>query len=656
MSTRAWNPGRTLVVATAIAALPAVARAGEADEIPVVDAARIMGTMTAEAAAAAGLTVLDLRDDWLPAVFSETPEAPQPLRPRLVALANERFGRGPAEARAREDAHFELYGIAPSLAVIRRRFADEPRHACHDLVMDGALASFEGRRPGPAAVRALQAHLGCERLLDRRARAGRLDRFTVSALATYQRLHRLLDHGRLDVETRATLITDSRELDYRALLRVLRERVADAAGIIEDGSASATAADVLERTLDGAELRAGLALAGAIPRGAAAPDRLAEATEVAARALGWTSPEVLVAASVTGPPWPERVALRLPAPPPYEGPMMDLRAEIDRGEVSLAPPTIDDEGRPRARRPSRRRPTLTLYARSGDHEVALVRWPTTIGGWKEYERRDGSKALKYKESRTGPAIWRDLLAGPTWHPPPGMPARKLVERRRGRWQVKRDVIGPGYHAAYGLVALVHHQVVPPAAPTEESALVDYLDPDARVALGPVDHARREQRLPPPLQPPGDPSGRLPAAPPALRAARGGEGGVRAAPRVGRGGGGAHERSARLPLRADPAGARGGAHRRRARVAADAPHSAGRRAHGAGPAGAGAGGAAAAVILRPFSSGVHRRSATMLAAAIEENPCCTTARVSCSRSRSACPLLPGRRRRAARPTRTPAPSP
>jgi hypothetical protein len=42
------------------------------------------------------------------------------------------------------------------------------------------------------------------------------------------------------------------------------------------------------------------------------------------------------------------------------------------------------------------RPTLTLYARMGKGEVALGRWPTTIGGWKMIERSDGSMALKYK--------------------------------------------------------------------------------------------------------------------------------------------------------------------------------------------------------------------------------------------------------------------
>ena len=54
-------------------------------------------------------------------------------------------------------------------------------------------------------------------------------------------------------------------------------------------------------------------------------------------------------------------------------------------------------------------------------EVALYRWPTTIGGWKTIEKSDGSMALKYKESVTGDAIWPEILATPTWHPATGIP-------------------------------------------------------------------------------------------------------------------------------------------------------------------------------------------------------------------------------------------
>jgi hypothetical protein len=73
--------------------------------------------------------------------------------------------------------------------------------------------------------------------------------------------------------------------------------------------------------------------------------------------------------------------------------------------------------------------TAALYARVGKGEVAMGRWPTTIGGWKTIEKSDGSMALKYKESVTGDAIWPEILATPTWHPATGIPTRKLLIKR-----------------------------------------------------------------------------------------------------------------------------------------------------------------------------------------------------------------------------------
>jgi hypothetical protein len=93
-----------------------------------------------------------------------------------------------------------------------------------------------------------------------------------------------------------------------------------------------------------------------------------------------------------------------------------------------------------------------------DGEIALCRWPTTIGGWKTFQKSDGSMALKYKESITGDAVWRDVMATPTWHPFSGLPTRRLLVKRGDTWEPKTEIIGPGYRAAYGLVAIVHHQI------------------------------------------------------------------------------------------------------------------------------------------------------------------------------------------------------
>jgi hypothetical protein len=511
-----------------VAAAAKVAEAPPADSgIMVVESGRAVGQTTRERAPKDALTVVDLSDEWLPHIFSEAPDLPQPLRPALIAMANGRMPRGQNFARAREDRFFEAFGIFPSLNLLRRRLADAKRHACHDRVKDAVLETLSAKNvippempekvpnPDPAtaaetpmiltgrlisprpltavekrAVVAMQSHLRCEGLLSG-GNSARMDRRTVAGLQLYQRLHMLADNGSVDLETRTTLLGDSREHDFRALLRALRERVVDATGLLEDGSALGVSGEVQGRTLDSAEFRplAPDATATASEPAAAgesgsatltpAADLIAKATHAASQALGWTSPEAVLASTLVvappppaarrparkpagargGPaPLPAAVALRLPPLPAYHGPKMELRAEIDRGEVILKRPKLDKEGKKKWRPPVSDRPTLTLYARAGKGEVALCRWPTTIGGWKTIQKSDGTMALKYKESVTGDAIWREVLATPTWHPSPGMPTRRLLIKRGDEWVPKTEIIGPGYRAAYGLVAIVHHQI------------------------------------------------------------------------------------------------------------------------------------------------------------------------------------------------------
>jgi hypothetical protein len=535
----------------------------------VVEGGRVVGQTTPDKARQDGLTVVDLSDDWLPYVFSEEPGKPQPLRPYLVDLANGRFRPGSAYARARQDRFFEAFGIFPSLNLLRRRLADKKRHACHERVKDGVLEELSAKNVIPAeeaekvpnpdtaavaageapamiptgktisprpltpvekrAVIAMQAHLRCEDLLSGKANSARMDRRTVEGLKTYQHLQMLADNGNIDLETRSALLGDSREQDFRAMLRVLRARVVDVTGLIEDGSALGVQGQVQGRVIDTNEFQPLAAPPGAAtaakasspspsaqsspppattqatppvaaagsPATAAepsakivpAPDLISAATQAASAALGWTSPEAVLASTLVAPPPPSKrpprkatrlkgpaplptaVAIRLPPPPSYHSPNMGLRAEIDRGEVDLARPKLDKDGHKKWKPPVGDRPTITLYARVGDHDVALCRWPTTIGGWKMFEKSDGTMALKYKESITGDALWTEVLATPTWHPAPGMPTRHLLIKVGDTFVPKTEIIGPGYHAAYGLVAMVHKQIMG-VTPNGEPDLMD----------------------------------------------------------------------------------------------------------------------------------------------------------------------------------------
>ena len=477
------------------------------------------------AAADAGLTVVDLSDAWAARVFSEDPEmgeaGRQPYLPAVLALADERLGDLPRNVPA--ERFLELYGIFPTFRVLAARLADEERHRCHDAVEDQTLeqmdrtirpwgadltdqrarlrrvsymrnmlerarrargvesiaaladdpeqarlvARYDEDRIPVEAVSSMQAHLRCDGLLRGRYLAGVFDWRTAAALKDFQRMHAVVSAGLLDEPTRTALALPSRDADFHAMLRALRERVVDASGLIEDGSAQRRWGTILGRDVDPPEFHADGGQP-ALPNGA--PDLVSPATEAAARAFGWTSPEAFVSshealAQALGE--RGRVAVRLPAAPSYHSRHMELRAELDRGDVYYG------AGGGRVEH----RPVITLYARDGGRDVALIRWSTTIGGWKPEVGPEGVVGLRYKNSPVGPVIWRDVIASPAWLPPPSSPDDELVTRFNGRWVPNHALFGPGYRSAYGLAMVMHHKVIPPR---EEGGETRYFDEGIRV--------------------------------------------------------------------------------------------------------------------------------------------------------------------------------
>ena len=149
--------------------------------------------------------------------------------------------------------------------------------------------------------------------------------------------------------------------------------------------------------------------------------------------------------------------MRLPPVPPYHSGFMDLRAEIDRGDVWTRFPFT--AAGIRREQPRARRPVLTVLARdpASGQEIALVRWPTTIGGWQR-ERAGGTVVWRYKASPVGHFLWRDVVSAPAWFAPPTTPDDELVRRGRRGPEPKEDTIGPGYLSAYGLVMIVHRRL------------------------------------------------------------------------------------------------------------------------------------------------------------------------------------------------------
>lgn len=455
------------------------------------------------------LTVVDLSDRWTPFIFTEYRElgenGRQPYRETYLRLADEQFEG--SSWRRRTQQYLELYGIFPTFRVIRGRLSEAERHQCHDEVDDEVLAELseeipptgrQGRsqrnairrlqfikqrllrelanqevatigelesiarlrplvkqfREGRAlvdSVAVMQEHLQCDGLLGSRVREGTFDGPTLIALRLWQRRHMIVSRGSLDEDTRRVLAIDSRETDFHTALRALRERVIDATGLIQDGSALHDWGTVLDMDIDSESFRF---TAGQQPAPGGAPDLISPATEAAARSLGWTSPEATLAfLDALGEDGTRslRVALPLPEAPDYHAEHMELRAEIDRGDVYY------ELGN--RRRNVEHRPILTLYARQGGREIALMRWGTTIGGWQPERTDDGGIGMRYKNSPPGERIWRDVIASPAWLPPPSTPDDELVSKRGEEWRPKLSLFGPGYRSAYGLVMMMHHKVL-----------------------------------------------------------------------------------------------------------------------------------------------------------------------------------------------------
>lgn len=312
-------------------------------------------------------------------------------------------------------------------------------------------ARIERYRRGQArlrAIRSLQARLICEGLLTPRTKYvhGIFDLATNQALAAWERKNDIFGWGFLGGETTAALQRPQMELHFDTFRRILMERIADGAAILEDGSA--LPAD-LYKDADGTEHKV--------------PNLIGDHADRLLAALKIKGPDDMVTflrrlgreglASL-------HVAFRAPPLPPYYGKHMDLSVEIDRGDVWYDFPW-DENGKEIAQ-PRVNYPTLTLFVEWQKQKIPLVHWRTTIGSWRS-ENVGGKVYYKYKNSDVGPRIWKDIVASPVWIPPETTPSKELLTRKTldrdvgAVTVVNTDVMGPGFQSAYGLVLAIHHR-------------------------------------------------------------------------------------------------------------------------------------------------------------------------------------------------------
>ena len=302
------------------------------------------------------------------------------------------------------------------------------------------------------AIRAVQVRLVCEGLLIPRVRHvhGHFDLPTNQALAAWERKNDIFGWGFLGGETLAALQRPPMDLHFDTFRRVLMERIADAAGILEDGSVSGGKQPATYKDAGGKDHEV--------------PNLIGDSADALLAALGIHDTDAAAAflrrvgreglASL-------HVAFRAPPLPPYYGKTMNLSAEIDRGDIWYDFP-FDEDGKPAAQ-PRVNFPALTVFVDWRNQKIPLVRWRTTIGSWRSETQKDGKVYFKYKNSDVGPRIWKEIVASPVWIPPDGTPTkdlltRKTLDRDKGTATVvNTDVMGPGFQSAYGLVLAIHHR-------------------------------------------------------------------------------------------------------------------------------------------------------------------------------------------------------
>jgi len=297
------------------------------------------------------------------------------------------------------------------------------------------------------AVRALQTRLRCEHLLTEKVTPGQYDLPTHMALAQWERKNDIFGWGILGGETLAALLRPPRELEAEAFRRFVAERVADAAGIVEDGSASRADVPATYRDVDGA-IRP-------------VPNVIEEHVQALLALLGIETPEdtfsfLRQATPLAG---QLQIAFTPPRLPAYYAQPFALEVEIDRGDVWYD--FVFDRKGKAVNQPRSHYPHLTLFVRWNEQRIPLVDWRTTIGSWRSEKAANGFVYYRYKSSDVGPRIWKNIVAAPTWIPPDGtLPQDLLVRRLRDRLkgpdlEVNTGVMGPGFQSAYGLGMAIH---------------------------------------------------------------------------------------------------------------------------------------------------------------------------------------------------------
>jgi hypothetical protein len=467
-------------------------------------------------AEAAGYTLIDLGNGWVPYIFSEKTNDKEDLsaneyRQRYIGLANDRVDADGEPLDPHERNFLELYGIPPSLAVVLRdwQISETEIQPCLDAAkfdptvftrFTGVIA-YTGKKGGE--VRKARAYRG---MLTKGLKKAGLDPLNLEAAKDHPTLGATYKSWR-EIQDRVDVIDHAQRRLRCEKMFVSAEGVGKfEPGVFDSATTHALAAfekkhavkgwghftpdnlavlalsqqDSMHRRLLRVVEERTVAGAGILEDGSAARwkpkfrwtdskgqehalrDMVSEAQAAVVAALDLATPEsgrrALTRLSELGGGDFDNllVGVRLPPPPEYYAENMAFDVVIDRGDVWYDFP-FDAAGN-RLAQPRERYPHFTIYAVLGEQKIPLVHWRTTIGSWRT-EMNNGSEYYKYKDSDVGDRVWKEIVAAPVWIPPAATPPRELVRRKwkdgKVRTVINYGEFGPSYTSAYGLVAAYH---------------------------------------------------------------------------------------------------------------------------------------------------------------------------------------------------------
>ncbi|HEX2679408.1 MAG TPA: hypothetical protein VHM19_22310, partial [Polyangiales bacterium] len=274
--------------------------------VPLWEHGKVVREIEGARATEQGYLLLDLGEAWTPYLFTDGTSVdgkplPSTYRPIYLALARGEYPNNYHGDRAKDDKYLELYGILPTLHVVRARFEATSKLGCDRELDLQPMIDFQGlvtyespevavkksndflylkhrvtqlmeqahvekveqidrndlpqrdkdvivrwlqKSPEYLAVEAMQARFKCEGYYATRGKKytrGAMDWATHDALAEFERRYRVFSFGYMGKESLSVLRVPPMIAEHEAVLRVLVERAVHTAGVLEDGSTSTLA-------------------------------------------------------------------------------------------------------------------------------------------------------------------------------------------------------------------------------------------------------------------------------------------------------------------------------------------------------------------------------------------------------------------------------